>query len=109
MPLPVKALLAFKVEPVKDSPVPKSTDCKFLPTSVITKEEAVKVAIFTLPKAETWNRLVPELEATVKGFKMPVPWTLKEIVEEVALTPANAPLSKIMELAVLDAPVARIR
>ena len=40
---------------------------------------------------------MPEEEATLKGSVVPaVPWTLKLMVLEVALTPATVPLSRIM-------------
>ncbi len=35
---------------------------------------------------------VPEEEATLKGSRVVVPWTLKETVAEVALTPETVPL-----------------
>src|SRR4029077_12245302 len=103
-----------------DNPAPKTTDCKFSPASDMTKEEGVKVAMLTLPREETVNWLLlptvnswegvlvpmptlplartvsretPEEEATLKGFKVPVPWRLKETVEEVAPIPATVPLS----------------
>jgi len=75
-------LLMFKLE-----------EAKFLLPSVMTKLLGVKVAMLTLPKAVTWNMEVELLEATLKGFRVPVPLTLKLTVEEVALTPATVPLS----------------
>jgi len=123
--------VVFKVLPEMDSPVPKTTDCKFLAASLMTKEEAVKVAMLTLPREETVNWLLlptvnswegeevpmptlplartvnketPEEDATLKGFKIPLPWTLKETVEEVAPIPATVPLSIRAPLVKEEAP-----
>ena len=50
------------------------------------------VPIPTFPFAKTVKKEVPEDDATLKGFKVPVPWTLKETVAEVALTPTTVAL-----------------
>ena len=76
-------LLMFKLE-----------EAKFLLPSVMTKLLGVKVAMLTLPKAVTWKMEVELLEATLKGFRVPVPWTLRDTAAEVALTPATVPLSR---------------
>ena len=55
VPEPLKLLEAFKVLPVKDKPVPRVTDWRFLSESDMTKELAVRVATLTLPKGETWK------------------------------------------------------
>ena len=39
---------------------------RFLLASVVTRELAVKVAMLTLPRAVTWKKLAPVVEATVK-------------------------------------------
>ena len=46
----------------------------------------------TLPKAVTLRMEMPEEDETLKGSRVVVPWTLKEMVEEVALTPETLPL-----------------
>ncbi len=53
----------------------------------------VKEDIVVEPLAATVSREAPDDEATLKGFKVPVPWMLKETVEDVAPTPATVPLS----------------
>ena len=54
------------------------------------------------PLAATVNKDAVLEEATLNGFSVPVPWTLKETVDDVALTPATLPLSfKIPVLKVL--------
>ena len=57
----VQAELAevFRVEPLKDKPEPKITDWRFLLASLITKEDAVKVARLKLPKESMLTRLAP--------------------------------------------------
>ena len=47
-------------------------EARFLLASVITRELAVRVAMLTLPKAETWKKEAPVVEATVKSGKV---WT----------------------------------
>ena len=48
----------------------------------------------TLPEALTTIKEVPEEEATLKGSRVVVPWTLNDTVADVAFTPATVPLSK---------------
>jgi hypothetical protein len=74
-------------------------EVRFLEASVKTRDEAVRVAMLTLPSEETWNTEEPEEEATLNGFKVPVPCTLKETVEEEALTPTTEPLSIKVDVA----------
>ena len=61
------------------------------------------------PLGLTFSRVMPVEELIWKGLRVVVPCTKKETVEEEALTPATVPLSMIMELAVLEAPVALIK
>ena len=61
----------FKVEPLRDSPGPRVTDCRFFEASDITKLEAVKVATLTLPKALIFNTEVPLEEAALKISLVP--------------------------------------
>ena len=49
---------------------------------------------------------LPDDEATLKGFSVPVPCKLKLTVEEVAPIPATVPLSITIPVAVVEAPVA---
>jgi hypothetical protein len=49
-----------------------------------------------LELALTVRMEVPEEEEMLKGSRVVEPWTLKEIVDEVALIPATVPLSKRM-------------
>jgi hypothetical protein len=51
------------------------------------------VPIPTLPLAKTVSRDVPVELETLKGLRFPEPWTLKEVAEEVAFTPATVPLA----------------
>ena len=53
----------------------------------------VVVPIPTLLKAVTLKMEFPVEEETLKGSRVVLPWTLKEIVDELALMPATAPLS----------------
>jgi hypothetical protein len=46
---------------------------RFLLESVTTREEAVRVAMLTLPAEVIWKRLAVEEEATVKGLIVLVP------------------------------------
>ena len=46
---------------------------RFLLASVTTREEAVKVAMLTLPLAVTWKSEEPEEELTLKGLSVPEP------------------------------------
>jgi hypothetical protein len=64
----------------------------------LTANKVVGVTLPTpiLPEALTTNKEVVEEEEMLKGSSVPVPWTLKEMVEEVALIPATVPLSKRM-------------
>ena len=63
----VQAELAevFKVEPEREREGPKVTDDKFLAASAITREAAVKVAMFMLFKGVIWKARVPVEEATL--------------------------------------------
>ncbi len=51
----------------------------------------------TLWLAVTAKMDIPDDEATLKGLNVPVPWMLKETVDEVALTPATVPLFRKSE------------
>ena len=70
--VPVETLLIMLLTVMAD-------EAKFLLASVTTKEEAVRVAMLRLPKAETWKKEVPEEEATVKSA---------EVCDEVAIIKA---------------------
>ena len=62
----------------------------------------------TLWLAVTLKTEIPDEEEMLNGSKAPVPWMLKETVEEVALAPATVPLSIKMPVvkAVEDAQIA---
>ena len=60
---------------------------------ITSRPKGVVVPMPTLPAEVTRRMEVWLEEATLKGSKVPEPWTLKEIVEEVAFTPATVPLS----------------
>lgn len=53
------------------------------------------------PLALRMAKVTPVEEVILNGSKVPLPWTLKEMVELVALTPATVPLSLITPLAVV--------
>jgi len=61
------------------------------------------------PLAFITARVTPVEDVILNGSSVVVPWTLKETVEEEALTPATVPLSMIMDDAVVLAPVALMR
>ena len=61
----------------------------------------------TFPLASTVKSDVPVEEATLNGFWLPDPCTLKVIVDDVALTPATIPLSRRIPVANVVAPVYR--
>ena len=64
-----------------------------------------KEAIVVEPLAATIKKEDPLEEATLNGFNVPVPWTLKETVDEEALTPATVPLSINIPVPKVLAPV----
>ena len=67
--------------------------------------EGVVVPISTLPLGLTVRMDTPVELLIWKGFKVVVPWTSKETVEEEALTPTTVPSSKMVEVARAEADV----
>ena len=61
------------------------------------------------PLVLTMARVMPVEEVILKGSKVVVPWMLKLTLEDVALTPATVPLSRMMLSAVALGPVDLIR
>ena len=64
----------------------------------------VEVFMPTLLLTPTLRILVPVELLTLKGSRVVVPWMLKEIADEVALTPETVPLSRIRPWARVLAP-----
>ncbi len=83
-------------------------EAKFLLESVTTKEEAVSVAMFTLPEADIVNKDAPLDEAMVRSGEVPAaPCRVK--VEEVDVVPTEnfkLVLSQLNKLVALKAPAA---
>jgi hypothetical protein len=75
------------------SPVPVFPTTYKAPPEVEKTEPVPREDMVVEPLAATKKSEVPELEATLKGFKFPEPCTLKDTVEEVAFTPATVPLA----------------
>ena len=103
-PEPVKELEAFSVLPVNESPVPRATDCKLLLASLITKLDAVRVAIFTFPNAVTCKTFDPEEEAMVNGFTAPAPWTKRVDVGVMVPMPTLAKVLPVLLAARMTLP-----
>ena len=65
--------------------------------------------IVVTPVAETENIDAPVEEATLNGFCVPAPCTLKVIPVDVAPTPAKVPVSRRRPVASVDTEVQRAR
>ena len=62
--------------------------------ATVRRLDGVVVPMPTLPLARILKNDVPDEDATLNGLSEPVPFTLKDIVEEVAFTPETVPLSR---------------
>jgi hypothetical protein len=91
---------------IKEDWLPTPLEPSWISPTTCRAEEAEVVLIPTLLPDVTLSIDVPEDEATLKGSRVPVPWILKDTVEEVAPIPATVPLSMRMPAAVVLAPVA---
>jgi hypothetical protein len=58
-----------------------------------SRETGDEEPIPTFPFAKTVSNCAPLEEATTNGFSVPLPWMLNDTVDDVAFTPATAPLS----------------
>lgn len=72
--------MEFKVEPLKLSPLPNVTLCKFLPASVMTKELGVRVAMLTLPEVMLKPEKEGEADVLTSWLMLEVPETVKVLV-----------------------------
>ena len=66
---------------------------KFLLASVVTRELAERVAILTLPRAVTWKKLAPDVEATAK---------IGRVWEELEAATNRVPPDGVEELIIKD-------
>lgn len=87
------ALIVNPDAPVEEATLSKSVVAADVPCTDNKATGVVVEPIPTFPFPKTVNKDVPVELLTWKGLFVPVPWTRKLIVDDVALTPATVPLS----------------